>query len=264
VQLGRSCRGVVVDAGIARVLEGLEIRIPAMASAGRETSLAVTGPGIAAAREFLWDFGDGTRGRSDRPSVSHAFERPGRFRLGVQVFARRAAGIASRTLCVLPAGRPLAGCADAAGWRLAGEGMTSLEVDGSRSVTGTACLCATVRGGTLSVLRREFPAMLDLGGAAGISFFYRYACDLSILCGARTRTVGLRLVTANGERHEFIPDVEFKGEPSEDRYDWVYFAAPRESLSIGPDLGPVAALEVVFGPAAPADCIFRLDGLVAW
>jgi parallel beta-helix repeat protein len=270
LELGRSCRHVTLDSTITNVLEGLSIRIPSAPTAGQDASLALAelereGQRIVG-MEFGWDFGDGTRERTGAPAVSHVYAAPGRYRVGVKAIGRGTAGIASRTVCVLPAGSVLADCSDAGPWRLAAEGAAALEVDPGRSATGSASLRATVRAGTLSVLAYEFPRARDLSGARGISFFYRYSCDhLAILSGKRGRRVGVRLLSADGRR-ELLPDTRFSGEPSEDRYDWTYFTAPFASFAgTGEsDLGSVRGLEILFGPEVPADCMFWLDGLMAW
>jgi parallel beta-helix repeat protein len=270
LELGRSCRHVTFDSSVTRVLEGLEIQLPSVPTAGRETSLSLAGleregrraEGIA----VDWDFGDGTRERTKAPAVSHLFARPGRCRVSAKAVVPGAAGIASRMVCVLPAGSRLGDCSDAGPWRLAAEGPGALEVDRTRSVTGTASLRVTVRGGRLSVLSHAFPQARDLSTARGISFFYRYGCDhLAILSGKRGRRVGVRLLSVDGRR-EFLPDTVFTGEPSEDRYDWVYFAAPLASFegAAGAGLASVSSIEILFGPEVSADCIFWLDGLTAW
>lgn len=269
LELGRSCRNVTLDATLTRVLDGLEIRLASVPISGREASLTAAGRqrrrSREEAREFCWDFGDGERTRTAGPSVSHVFARPGRYRVGVKAVGRGAAGIASRTVCVLPSTDLLADCTDAAAWRIAAEGTSRLEVDRTRSVTGTASLRATVRGGTLSVLAHDFPQARDLSGASEVSFFYRYACDhLAILSGKRGRRIGVRLLCPDGRR-EYLPDLRFSGEPSEDRYDWVYFSAPLASFigDGGPGLGSVTGLEILFGPEVPADCVLWLDRLAA-
>jgi hypothetical protein len=164
---------------------------------------------------------------------------------------------------VLPSGRIAADCGG--GWRLTGGAASSLKVHGEGGPSGTPFLQAVVRGRTQSTLERDLAAPLDISAAAGISFFYRYSSDLSILSGRRTRTVGLRLVTAGGAL-ELIPDAVFGGEPSEDRYDWVYFEAPVPSLRAAgnPDPRGVRSLQVIFGPDAPADCIFCMNSVRVW
>ncbi len=268
LELGRSCRYVTFDATVTRVLEGLEIRLPSVPICGQAASLTVAGRDRrrrrAGVMEFCWDFGDGARERTAEPAVSHVFARPGRYRVGVKAVGRGAAGIASRTVCVLPAGNLLVDCTNADAWRLTAEGTSRLDVDAARSATGTACLRATVRGGRLGVLAHDFPRARDLSGAREISFFYRYACDhLAILSGKRGRRIGVRILSAEGRR-EYLPDLRFAGEPSEDRYDWVYFAAPLASFAGdgGPGLGSVTGLEILFGPEVPADCVLWLDGLM--
>jgi parallel beta-helix repeat protein len=267
IVLGRSSRFITVDTRLARVLEGLTIQAPVPVTAGQETELSLSGPEPGRANDsprLTWDFGDGTRQSGEgAASVRHTFARPGRTRVSVTIIRGGAAGIATRTLCVLPAGRVAAACGD--GWRLTADAASSLQVEESGGPSGIPFLRAVVRGGTRSTLAWDLPAPLDISSAAGFSFFYRYSCDLSILSGRRTRTVGLRLVTPGGSR-ELIPDTPFTGEPSEDRYDWVYFEASVASLrSTGnPDPRDVRTLQVVFGPDAPADCIFCLDSVRAW
>ena len=267
VVVGKSSRFITLDTRLTRILDGLSIQAPAHVTAGTETGLTLTVPQGSrpdGSLRLAWDFGDGTRETRSGLAARHTFARPGRTRVSVTAIGGSAAGIATRTLCVFPAGRIAADCAD--GWRLTADGESSLhnqQQPGSPS--GAPFLRAVVRGGTRSTLERSLPAPRSLGAAGGVSFYYRYSSDLSILSGKRTRTVGLRLVTPGGSL-ELIPDAPFTGEPSEDRYDWVYFDAPRASLRAtgDPDLSDVRSLQVVFGPEAPADCVFCMDSVMAW
>jgi hypothetical protein len=264
---------VTQDSRIRRILEGLTIRPSAPVTAGKPADLVLQGlpaAGPAArhrAPRLEWDFGDGSRTVGQEPAASHSWARPGRFRISVTAFDRDACGIATRNVFVQPPGAALVDFANPGSWSLDSPGARerTLEPLKEGAPGGGAFLRATVRSGTRSVLGQDLPGPVDLSRAAGFSFWYRYSCDLSILSGKRTRTVGIRLRAAAGSL-ELIPDDVFKGEPSEDRYDWVYFPVAAGSLRASgqPDLRSVTGIELVFGPDAPADCIFCAGGLLAW
>jgi hypothetical protein len=264
---------VTQDSRIARILEGLVIRAGASITAGTPAELALAGvpaarpSGPGSSLRLEWDFGDGSRLVGRQPAASHTWSRPGRYRVSVAVFERGACGIATRSVFVQPRGTAVVDFASTESWKLESPGAAdrSLEAVKEGAPGGGAFLRAIVRSGTRSVLSRPLSGPVDLSRAAGFSFWYRYSCDLSILSGKRTRTVGLRLLSGAGSL-ELVPDEAFKGEPSEDRYDWVYFAAPSGSLRAGgqPELRSATGVELVFGPDAAADCIFCAGGLVAW
>ena len=173
--------------------------------------------------------------------------------------------MASRIICAVPAGRPLADCSSAEGWSLVGGTERTLVVDGGISVLGPGALLATVRGGSLSTLSRSFETPLDLSGIAEITFFYQYVTELFFLSEKRLRTIGVRLVSGPADFMEYIPEYPPQGAPSEDRYSWGLFRAPVAAFTSAgaPRLSSVRRIEILFGPEIPADCMLRIDALAA-
>jgi parallel beta-helix repeat protein len=270
IAVGRGARRVVLDGRIRAARADLRLDVAAPVIQGNVVRLAVVdaaGRPWSAAKEAWWDFGDGVQERAAPGAASgptaHVYARPGRYRVCATLIGRREAGIASRTVCVLPPGTPLADCGAPRAWSLRADGSSRLGADTISTVSGRESLVAEVRAGTLSTLRADFPSPRDLSAARGIGFFYKYACDLSLLVHARGRRVGLRLISARGYLERF-PETPFDGTPSEDRYDWVFFEARRDTLTGDGDLTAVTGLEILFGPEAAADCIFRLDAILAW
>ncbi len=271
--LGKGCSNVTQGAGRVEVIEGLEIATDSGApGVGTEVKLSIRGPGgeqPPGLDDFTWDFGDGEGLATTEPHAAHRFYRPGRWRLSVTARGRRRAGIATRCLCVLPRGQRIADTADPAHWRLASDSSpaasrpaaATLDLDRSQSVLGLGSLRATIRHGTLNTLTLDLGRGLDLRGIGGLSFFYRYACELFFISGKRTRTIGLRLIGADGSAAEYIPEWNAEDIASEDRYEWVYFPVPKTALKGIETMARAVALQVVFGPEAPADTLFWLDAI---
>ena len=177
--------------------------------------------------------------------------------------------MASRILAVAPSRPLLADCSTLENWSLAAAqdaapaAAASLEVDPTVSVLGRGALVATVRAGTLSNLTARFPQPKDLSGATEVSFFYRYVTELFFIVSPRIRTVGIVLHAGTAGKMDYLPEYPSSGMPSEDRYDWVYMRAPLAAFhAVGnPSLSSITAVEILFGPSLPADCIFRIDAL---
>jgi hypothetical protein len=115
----------------------------------------------------------------------------------------------------------------------------------------------------MSTLARTFETPQDLGGIEAISFFYQYVTELFFLSEKKLRTIGVRLCSGADDSLSYVPEYPAQAMPSEDRYSWVYFHAPVAAFTAvgAPRLSSIRSIEVLFGPEAPADCIFRLDAL---
>jgi len=177
---------------------------------------------------------------------------------------RGTAGIATRVLCVLPRGNRIAGCDSATPWQLSGAKGAALGVDKSLSVLGGGSLAVAARQAGLCTLQHRFPEACDLSCCSGISFFYRYTCELFAHTGKRGRNVGVRLRSGSRGFFEYMPIFPPFPEKSEDRYEWNLFQAAKSSLRAegAPDLARVTDLEIIFGPEEPADFAFHLDAVI--
>jgi parallel beta-helix repeat protein len=262
---GRSVRNLVLDRGEYRLVRGLRLETPRPATAGREARISVvdSGPEHEPFTEYLWDLGGGVYQKTREPELATSFADSGLVRVCVTARGRGVAGSASRTVCILPPGVPIAGSADASSWRLDAPQGSTLRVEREPSVTGRGALVAEVRGGLISTLATELPAAVDLSRGSGIAFFFRYACELFVHTGKRNRSVGLQLRARDGIAHERFAALSWEKAPSEERYDWILFRAPWADFRGPAPLDPAAvrSIEVLFGPDEAADCVFRLDAL---
>jgi len=181
--------------------------------------------------------------------------------IGVIAYGLGKAGTASRMFWSLPENglSPLAGDA----WHLLTDGRASkfscLSNDG---VTGKPYPMAVIRNGKVNSILYDCSLDVEISSIRGISFYYRYECELPVHTGFWNRRIGLRIGLSDGTTIEQVPEFNWDGKPGEYRYAWVYFFMPVSALfpAKTPDIIRLKTIEIVFGAQHPSDIQFAMDG----
>ncbi len=264
IAIGASVSSIFIDSTPLDEIQQLEISSSLPLIAGAETVFKIeqkNGDMVEGYIEYQWSVAGKASFITRVPELTLRTSDSGRMRIGV--VARRPGRVAagSRVFMVVPkADQVVAGIE----WRLLTDGenaVVSSTLTGG--VSGMVFPTAVIGNGRVNSLLCEYQASLSTVGMKGFSFFYRYECELPVHTGFWNRRIGLRIELSGGQSVEYIPEYNWDDKPSEDRYTWVKFFAPLESLFPVriPDLMRIETIAVVFGPQHPADIIFSLDGL---
>jgi len=262
--VGKTVSNLFFDNTPVDEVQELEIRVNIPVLAGHDAVFVVDpkpGCSLEGFVGYRWSKIGSESVTTHEPRLMMNIPESGLITIGVIAYGHGKAGTASRMFWALPEN----GLSQVAGdvWHLLTDGRASkFSCFSSDGVTGKPYPMAVIRNGKVNSILHECSLDVEVSSIRGISFYYRYECELPVHTGYWNRRIGLRLGLSDGSTIEHMPEFNWDEKPDEYRYAWVYFFMPVSALFPvkASDIIRLKTIEIVFGPQHPSDIQFAMDG----